>query len=148
MLLLGLTTQQACGQKDKLTTYNGRKFTIDYPSTWQTTNENGILNFFPKENYGAVTISHHSDINFPLDKTKEFILEMNNIKDNSENIKMAINGDVTEFYYEHIDKNLQWVTKAFRKKNDFYLLTINCELNKWAKNKESFITVLSSFRLN
>lgn len=148
VLIFSMTIHQACEQKNKLTIYQGDKFTIEYPSLWQTTNENGILNFFPKENYGAVTVSSHSNIDFPLDKTKEFILEMNEINDNPENVRMTMKGDVAEFYYEHSNKNLKWITKAIRKKNNFYLLTINCELDKWDKNKESFIAVMNSFRFD
>lgn len=148
ILLLSFTIYQSCRQKDELLTYKGGKFTIEYPGLWQVLNENGILNFFPKENYGAVTISSYSNIDFPLDKTKEFILEMNNINDNPKNVKMTTKGSIVEFYYEHTDENLKWITKAFRKQNDFYLLTINCELNKWDKNKDSFIASMNSFKLD
>ena len=148
LLFIGLTAQQACGQQNKTTIYKGDKFTLEYPAQWQTTNENGILNFFPKENYGALTLSYHSDIDFPLEKTKEFILDLNEIKDKPENVKMTKRGDITEFSYEHIDKDLKWVTKAFRKKTDFYLLTINCEINKWDTNKDTFLKAINSFKLN
>jgi hypothetical protein len=148
ILFIGLTTLQACGQQNNMTIYKGDKYTLEYPVQWQTTNENGILNFFPTEDFGALTLSYYSDIDFPLEKTKEFILEMNEIKGNPENVKMIKKGDITEFSYEHIDKGLKWVTKAFRKKTDFYLLTINCELNKWDTNKVTFLKVINSFKLN
>jgi hypothetical protein len=148
LALIGLTTFQACGQQSKSATYKGDKFTLEYPAQWQTANENGTINFFPVENYGALTLSIHSGIDFSLDKTKMFILDMNEIKDKPSNVKMAIKGKVTEFYYEHIDKNVKWVTKAFRQNTDFYLLTINCDLNKWETNKDIFMKTINSFKLN
>jgi hypothetical protein len=148
LALIGLTTLQACGQQNKYMTYEGDKFTLDYPAQWHASNENGILNFSPFENYGALTLSHYSNIDFPLDKTKEFILEMNEIKDKPSNVKMATKGNITEFYYEHIDKDTKWITKAFRKSTDFYLLTINCNLNKWEENKDIFMKIINSFKLN
>jgi len=148
LALIGLTTFQACGQQNKSTIYKSDKFSLEYPTQWQTSNENGVLNFFPAENYGALTVSYHSDIDFPLDKTKEFILEMNEIKDKPSNVKMTTKGNVTEFYYEHIGKDVKWVTKAFRKNTDFYLLTINCDLNKWGTNRDTFMRIINSFKLN
>ena len=148
LLFIGLTTQQVCGQQNKTTIYKGDKFTLEYPAQWQTTNENGILNFFPTENYGGLTLSYRSGIDYPMEKTKEFILEMNEIKDKPENVKMTKKGDITEFSYEYIDINLKWVIKVFRKKTDFYLLTITCELQKWDKNKDTFLKLINSFKLN
>ncbi len=140
--------QQSYGQNNNnIKTFKGDKFSIEYSSLWQMESENTVLNIFPKENFGAVTISSRSGINFPLEKTKDFILEMNEIKDNPEKVKMIMKNGIAEFYYEHTDKDLQWVTKVFRKGNDFYLLTVNCELNKWNENKKQFIAVMNSFRL-
>lgn len=148
VLLFGLTALHACRQQNKMTIYKGDRYTLEHPVKWQTTNENGTINFFPIENYGALTLSYHSGIDFPLEKTKEFILEMNEIKDKPGNVRMTKKGDITEFSYKHIDKDLKWVTKAFRKNTDFYLLTVNCELNKWDTNKGMFLRVLNSFKLN
>jgi hypothetical protein len=148
LVIIGLTTFQACGQKSKATTYKGDKFSLEYPAKWQTSNENEILNFFPVENDGALTLSYHSGIDFPLEKTKEFIFEMNEIKDKPSKVKMTKKGVITEFYYEYIDKDVKWVIKAFRKNTDFYLLTTNCDLNKWIANKDIFMTTINSFKFN
>ena len=148
IFLFSLTILQVCGQQNKMRIYKGDKYTLEYPVQWQTTNENGILNFFPIENFGALTLSRHSDIDFPLEKTKQFILDLNEIKDKPENVKMLRKGDIYEFTYQHIDKDVKWVTKAFRNKTDFYLLTINCELSKWGTNKEMFFKVINSFKIN
>lgn len=147
-LLIALTTLQAFGQLEKIEIYKGDKFTLEYPSVWTNTNENGILNFFPRGNYGAVTFSSHSNIDFPLEKTKDYILDMYERKDKTENIKMTINGDLTEFHYEFVDQNVKWVTRAFRKGTDFYLLTINCDLDKWDANRTVFLKVANSLKLN
>jgi len=128
--------------------YKGDKYTLEYPVEWQTTNENGILNFFPIENFGALTLSKHSDIDFPLENTKQVILDMYEIKDKPENVKMLRKGDIYEFTYQHVDKDVKWVTKAFRNKTDFYLLTVNCELSKWDTNKDMFFKVINTFKIN
>lgn len=148
LAVIVVATFQVCGQDNNSATYKGDKYTLDYPANWQTSNKDGILNFFPKENYGAITISYYTGINFPLEKTKAFILEMYEIKDKPTNVKMTTKGNVTEFYYEHIDKNVKWITKAFRRNTDFYLLTINCDLNKWEANKNTLINTMNSFKIN
>ncbi|MCP9745794.1 hypothetical protein EGI24_03745 [Lacihabitans sp. CS3-21] len=147
ILGLGLISHQACTQTEKLTMYKDDKFTLEYPSIWKMTNENGILNFMPNENYGAVTVSRESGIDFPLEKTREFVLEMNEIKDNPENVKMTNNDGIAKFYYEHFDNNLKWVTIAFRKNSDFYLITINCKTDMWEANKATFFQVTDSFHI-
>lgn len=148
LIVIALSTFQVCGQANNTTTYKGDKFTLEYPVNWLTSNENGILNFFPKNNDAALTISYHAGINFPIEHTKAFILEMFEIKDKPTNVKMTTKGNVTEFYYEHIDKNVKWITKAFRRNEDLYLLTINCNLNKWEANKNTFINAMNSFKIN
>lgn len=148
LLFFGIISALGCNQQEKTTKYKGEKFSLDYPASWQTTNDNGIINFFPIENYGAVTISSYQGINFPIEKTKEFILETNKVKDDPENVIMTKKQDLVEFYYENIDSNLKWVTKVIRKNTDFYLITINCELKKWESDKISFMKVLESFKLD
>jgi hypothetical protein len=68
LALIGLTTLQACGQQNKYMTYEGDKFTLDYPAQWHASNENGILNFSPFENYGALTSSKYPGGYLQMDK--------------------------------------------------------------------------------
>lgn len=140
-----LLSHLAYGQQFK--SYKTDKFSIEYPISWQVTNEKGIINFFPKENYGALTFSFLPNIGFPLEKTRDFILEIHNSKDNPENVKMITKREITEFYYEHRDQNVKWATKAFRKNNEFFLLTINCEESKWEAEKHIFLKVMNSFKI-
>ena len=111
-------------------------------------NTNDILNFYPKENFGSVTISAYRDITFPLEKTREFILESSQVTDKPENVRTITNQGFTEFYYENTQDGIKWVNKAFRKDTNLFYLTINCPLNKWETEKETFIKVMESFKLN
>jgi hypothetical protein len=140
---------EAYAQNDKINTFKADNFSINYPSNWITTNDNGIRNFFPKDEYGAVTISKYSDVDLTLEMTKQFILEMNEVKDNPDNVVATKKNNFLEFNYEHIDhiNKIKWITRAIRKGNDFYLLTINCELSKWPSSKLTFLNVLESFRV-
>lgn len=148
VVFLLLFSQQLHAQNEKLKTYQGNKYSIQYPEKWQMTNEKGIINFFPEENYGAVTISVHSGINFSLAKTKSFVIEMNDSKESPNNVKMTKQGSVTVFDYEYEAKGIKWVTRVFRKNNDLFLLTINCDDIYWDANKDAFLKVLHSFKLN
>ena len=148
LLFFGIISALGCNQQEKIINYKGENFSLSYPASWQTTNDDGILNFFPIESYGAVTISSYKGITFPIEKTKELILETNKVKDNPEHVIMIKKQDVVEFYYENVDDTLKWVTRAIRKNTDFYLITINCELKRWESNKASFTKVLESFKLN
>jgi hypothetical protein len=142
-----LTTLQASGQQSKTKIYKGDGYTLEYPSHWRVTNENGIINFFPAEEYGALTFSRQSGVDIPLEKTKEFIIDISEVKDDPAKVKMTKKGDVTEFYYEHVYEGVKWLTKLIRKNKDFYLLTVNCELASWNLNKDVFISAMNSFKI-
>lgn len=131
-----------------MATFQHQLFSISLPKTWKVNEENNIFNFFPLEDFGAVTISIHTGINFPLDKTKEFVLGMNKIKDDPNRVKVTRKGRITEFLYEHIDGELNWVTKVIRTNDDIcYILTINCDSKKWDAEQETFRQVLESFEV-
>ena len=146
--ILLVSTHSLFAQNENVKTYRGNKFTIQYPDNWQISNEKGIVNFFPQDNYGAVTISVHSGINFSLAKTKSFIIEMNGSKENPNRVKMTKQASVTVFDYEYEAKGIKWVTRVFRKNNDLFLVTINCDDIYWDANKDAFLKVLHSFKLN
>jgi len=147
-VLIGLTTLQVNGQQGKMKTFKGDHCSLKYPAQWQTSSKDGSWNFFPPEGYGVLTVSYHSEIDFPLERTKKFILDMNEIKENPKNVKMTRKGDITEFYYEQVDKGIKWIIKAYRKKASLYLLTINCEAKKWNAGKNAFMSILTSFKMN
>ena len=147
LILMALPVQFAFSQVEQLKTYTAERFSLQYPAIWIMAEENGIINFYPKEDYGAITVSFHSNIDFPLSRTKKIILEIMGITDDPANVKMTEKGDIIEFYYEHTIENVKWVTKAFRRNDEFYLLTINCELNMWQKEKMPFIKSLNSFKI-
>jgi hypothetical protein len=148
MSVLGLKPQNNDRHSGDLRLYRGDKFSLKYPIDWQVTNEKGIINFFPNENYGAVTLSERSGITFPMAKTRECLLDMHQVKDHPENVKMTSNGNVFEFRYEHVEKEIRWITKIVRRNYDFYHFTINCKTDKWERSKTAFIDTLESFKLD
>ena len=145
-MLLAITAQKTCDQK--LTTYNHENFKITYPRKWMEAHENGIFSFYPKGNKVAVTISYRADIDFPLDKTKDFIIEMHELNQSPEEVAMKIDGEVAEFYFEHIDENVKWVTKILRKNDWFCLLTFNCNMDEWNPNANLYAAIIKSFKVN
>ena len=147
LLILTLPGLHAFCQQEQLKTYRSERFSLQYPATWKTKDESGILNFYPEDDYGAITISYRSGIDFPLNKTRDLILEISEVNDNPANVKMTKKAAVTEFYYEHTSNNVKWITKAFRKKDDFYLVTVNCDLSRWDQEKLQFLKTLNSFKV-
>jgi len=62
---LTLASIQTTGQTINLKVFKGDNFTLEYPADWQTSNEDGILNFYPKSNYGALTLHTIRELTFP-----------------------------------------------------------------------------------
>ena len=124
-----LVVQGCSQQKSDLKSYETSNYKISYRSDWLVSNDRGIVNIYPKDEYGSVTISFHSGITFPLEETKSFILEMNEIVDSPDKVKMEKTGELVKFTHDFINKtsNHHWFTKAIRKGTDFFLITINCE---------------------
>ncbi|MFT3912434.1 MAG: hypothetical protein QM737_23605 [Ferruginibacter sp.] len=130
-------------------TYKGKGFSLVYPKEWKTTDEEGILNFFPEDNSGAITISIYSNVNLSIADLKFGILEATG-KDTSEvgNVKITTKADLTILYYECVSNNTKWVAKIFKRKNDIFFLTVNSTPVSWIEKKEMFMKVMDSFKLD
>jgi hypothetical protein len=149
-IFIVVTIQGSCQSKSTLKTYETSKYKINYRSDWLFSNDGEIVNIYPKNEYGAVTISFYSGITFPLEETKSFILEMNQIAgDSPDSVKMVAKGELVEFIHDYVDKGKQrvWFTKAIRKGSDFFLITVNCDEGLWEKQKAEYFTVVESFKI-
>lgn len=140
--------QCAFAQNEKVKTYQGNKYSIQYPEKWQTSNEKTGINFFPAENYGAISVSIRSAVNLTATKTKEIIIKASGSKEKADKVKTTKKADVTVYDYEYEASGIKWVTEAFRKNNDLYIVTIYCDDIYWDANKDAFLKVLHSFKLN
>jgi len=130
------------------TTFDTEDFSISYPKIWKMANEDGgVYNFYPIEDYGAVSISVQKGVDLPMELTKKYILELHYVNGDPDLVEMTKKGDQTEFYFEAIEDNVIWVTKVIRKNSDFYLLTINCEESKWKLEKDQFLQVMNSVKI-
>ncbi len=147
LLLTFLMIAPAVMQPQKPAIYKTDRFSIEYPAGWQMTDKDGILNFFPKENYVAVTLSTQSGVDLSLEETKDIILNLYKVKAKREDVKMTKKGEIVEFYYECIVEKQKWITMVVRKKSDLYLLTINTDKNKWEAIKTDLLKVIRSFKL-
>lgn len=146
---LGLTIQ-ACSQGNpQMKIFQNPQYLVQYPADWAVTSEKGIVNIYPKNQDGAITISFFSDITFPLDETKSSIIEMNELSDSPESVKMTKLADVVEFTHNFVDAkaNRHWFTKVLRKGSDLYLITINCRNEVWEKQKGSLFSVVDTFQI-
>ncbi|WP_228448126.1 MULTISPECIES: hypothetical protein [unclassified Chryseobacterium] len=60
----------------KTTTYDSSNYSINVPDGWRSTNDSDIINIFPTNEIGAITISEYHDLNLPQAETKKFILAL------------------------------------------------------------------------
>lgn len=129
-------------------TYISEYFSIVYTEPWIVDDSNKFIQFYPKENFGSLTISVYPAPNTNTDAIRKFIIKLSNPDDDPKNIRMFNKGDFVEFYYEHIEGVNQWITKLFWKDKNLFLLTINCTLSQWQERKEVFFKMINSFSIH
>lgn len=141
----------AFSQKFDTEVFDSENYSITIPDTWKATNDSGIVNIFPTNQIGAITISEYHGLDLPKDQTKKFILALYNSKDDEKKIKSGSSKKgYTEYLYEYFDEkeNLFWITKVFQKDKDLYLLSINCQQKYWNGNyMKVFNETFNSFKI-
>ena len=136
-------------QKPKV--YDSSNYSINVPDGWKSTNDSEIINIFPTSEIGAVTISEYHDLEIPKAEMKKFILAL--YKSGEEENKVKENKGkkgYTEYFYEYFDEKekLFWITRAFQKDKDIYLISINCGQKFWNGNYMSlFNETFNSFKI-
>ncbi|AZA54292.1 hypothetical protein [Chryseobacterium sp. G0201] len=145
-LLLGFFS---FAQKQKI--YDAPNYSINLPDGWKAMNEGDIVNIFPTNEIGAITISEYHDLNLPKAGTKKFILALYKSSDDESKIKSK-NGKkgYTEYFYEYLDEKekLFWITKVFQKDKDLYIVSINCGQKYWNGNYMTlFNDTFNSFKI-
>ena len=124
-------------QKISTEVYDSENYSITVPDTWKVTNDAGIVNIFPTNQIGAITISEYDDLNLPKEEIKKFILALYKSSDEEKKIKTGKGKKgYTEYDYEFFDENekIFWITKVFQKDKKLYLITINCQQKYWNGN--------------
>ena len=124
-------------QKLETELYDSENYSIEMPDTWKATNDAGIVNIFPTNQIGAITISEYDDLDLPKEEIKKFILALYKSSDEAEKIKTGKSKKgFTEYNYEFFDEHekIFWITKVLQKEKKLYLLTINCQQKYWNGN--------------
>ena len=136
-------------QKAKI--YESPHYSINVPEGWKSTNDNDIVNVFPTNEIGAITISEYHDLNIPKEDTKKFILALYKSNDEESKIKTSKGKKgYTEYFYEYFDEHdkLFWITKVFQKDKDLFIISINCGQKYWNGNYMSlFNETFNSFKI-
>jgi len=143
-LFLNLLLHSCTDERDYYT-YLDPNYAIDYPNGWQVTHETDGLKLSPNDIYGDVKITNYPTTDRPVESMKEFILDLCNAKDSPQNVKMTRTQDVIEYYYEYADTSFKRIIKVIRRDNNFHLLRMNCQLNKWDIKKHVFLYIVESF---
>lgn len=131
--------------------YENDNYSITLPEGWKVTNDSDIINIFPGNEIGAITISEYHDLNLPKTETKKFILALYKSSDDEKKIKSKSGKKgYTEYFYEYDDdhEKLHWITKVFQKDKDLFLVTINCTHKYWNGNyMKLFNEAFDSFKI-
>lgn len=135
----------------KKQTYENTNYSISVPEGWMAMNEADIVNIFPTNQIGAVTISEYHDLNLPPTEIKKFILALYQSPDEENKVKSTRSKKgYTEYFYEYFDEKekLFWITKVFQKDKEMYLISINCGEKYWNGNYMSlFNETFNSFKI-
>ncbi|MBK1895878.1 hypothetical protein [Chryseobacterium paridis] len=136
-------------QKAKI--YESANYSINVPEGWKSTNDEDIVNIFPSNEIGAITISEYHDLNLPKEETKKFILAL--YKSNEEEAKVKSSKGkkgYTEYFYEYFDEHdkLFWITKVYQKEKNLFIISINCGQKYWNGNYMNlFNETFNSFKI-
>ncbi|KQK25329.1 hypothetical protein AR438_06885 [Chryseobacterium aquaticum] len=138
-------------QKSDTEVFESENYQITMPNTWKITNDEGIVNIFPSNQIGAITISEYHDLELPKEETKKFILALYNSSDDEKKIKSnSSKRGFTEYFYEYFDEKekLFWLTKVFQKNKEMYIVSINCQQKYWNGNyMKVFNETFDSFKI-
>lgn len=138
-------------QKSDTEVFESENYQITMPNTWKITNDEGIVNIFPSNQIGAITISEYHDLELPKQETKKFILALYNSSDDKKKIKSnSSKRGFTEYFYEYFDEKekLFWITKVFQKNKEMYIVSINCQQKYWNGNyMKVFNETFDSFKI-
>lgn len=131
--------------------YESENYSISHPADWKVTNNDDIINIFPPNQIGAITISEYHDLNLPKAETKKFILALYKSADEEKKVasKSGKKG-YTEYFYEYLDEKekLIWLTKVFQKDKNLYLVSVNCSQKYWNGNyMKIFNEAFDSFKI-
>ncbi|MCD1116866.1 hypothetical protein [Chryseobacterium turcicum] len=131
--------------------YESENYSITMPDTWKATNDDGIVNIFPTNEIGAITISEYHDLDLPKTEVKKFILALYNSQDDEKKVKITgSKKGYSEYQYEYFDEKekLFWFTKLYQKDKDFFLVSINCQQKHWNGNyMKVFNETFESFKI-
>lgn len=131
--------------------YESENYSITLPEGWKVTNDSEIINIFPSNEIGAITISEYHDLNLPKAETKKFILSLYQSPDDEKQVKSKSGRKgYTEYFYEYFDEKekLFWITKVLQKDKDLFLVSINCEQKYWNGNyMKLFNEAFDSFKI-
>lgn len=131
--------------------YESENYSIKMPDLWKATNDEGIVNIFPTNQIGAITISEYHDLDLPKEEVKKFILALYNSADDEKKVKnTGSKKGYSEYQYDYFDEkeNLFWVTKVYQRNKDLFLVSINCQQKHWNGNyKMLFSEAFESFKI-
>lgn len=146
-----LFSMSLLAQKSDTEVFESENYQITMPNTWKITNDEGIVNIFPSNQIGAITISEYHDLELPKQETKKFILALYNSSDDEKKIKSnSSKRGFTEYFYEYFDEKekLFWLTKVFQKNKEMYIVSINCQQKYWNGNyMKVFNETFDSFKI-
>ncbi|MDV7695325.1 hypothetical protein N6B72_00195 [Chryseobacterium soli] len=135
----------------KAQSFDSSNYSINIPEGWKSTNDSDIINIFPTSEIGAITISEYHDLDLPKAEMKKFILALYQSKEEEQKVKENKGKKgYTEYFYEYFDEKekLFWITRAFQKDKDLYLVSINCGQKYWNGNYMNlFNETFNSFKI-
>lgn len=135
---------------DTARTFETANFTIQYPDLWRTTNDDGIINIFPDNEIGSITISGYRDLNLNEEQTKMLLLKAIGSPENPEKIKVKKHrGSLTySYFYDDASQNAVWTAKAVVQGDLLYIVSIFCKKPYWNGNyKNLFLESYNSFKI-
>lgn len=131
--------------------YESENYSIAMPDTWKATNDDGIVNIFPTNEIGAITISEYHNLDLPKAEVKKFILALYNSPDDEKKVKnTGSKKGYSEYQYKYFDEKekLFWITKLYQKDKNMFLVSINCQQKHWNGNyMKVFNETFESFKI-
>jgi hypothetical protein len=152
LIILAFGSAAASGAELKKFESPAGFYSIEYPSEWKLARDGDIVNIFPPDERGAVTISaFHSesgDMQAFLHMTREPFASSEGVVRFSPYRKAPLSGIAGEFREEQDGVWRYWVVRGIHLKHVFVLVTANDVEADSPRRRSQYLSILDSLVLN
>jgi hypothetical protein len=99
----------------------------------------------PTGNFGGLSITCYTPFEVSDNDIPVFLTGLYHRLREEVNMLITPKNDATEYYFEYAGGRTILAVKAIRTSDDLYVITVNCETDRWVESRPVFLKVINSF---